>query len=103
MCLRLNRLTKYARPLASGSTEYRPWSCVSLPNNRAIKPVPHYSIFNKHDNFSKLIPDMDKKRIVPYMISKVFYYFVLLTDQKTAYDLIFKEITKTLESIKPIE
>ena len=76
---------------------------VALLGSDSISYSDYNSIFDIHDNFSKLIPDIDKKRIVTYMISKVFYYFVLLTDQKTAYDLIFKEITKTLENIKPIE
>ncbi len=62
----------------------------------------HYT-FDHHDNFKNWVPDIDKRSIVEKVIMKVFSYFTILTDPKTAYDIIFKDVTKALEGIKPIE
>lgn len=73
----------------------------ALIGNLSINDT-HY-FFDHRDNFKNWVHDMDKKSVVGTIIRKVFSHFTVLTDQKTAYDLVFKEVTKTLEGIKPIE
>ncbi|MGD9678143.1 MAG: hypothetical protein AB7V16_07235 [Vulcanibacillus sp.] len=60
-------------------------------------------LFSMKPNFQNLIPDIDKKSVIQKIVAKVFYYFIVLTDQKIAYGIVEKEVLKALESIKPIE